>query len=182
MAADLGSSSSDEPVTTTEFIDLSQNQDVVMEDAQPKEEEEEATSKSTQANPIEVPCAVPPAPSPSKIPDFEPEELPSTESAGPSRKSTSASPSRAQSGTNTDMEVEVKMEEEDDRGKKKSRKFVVFTQKEDHYLKEGIKKYGKSNWSRILRDPDYKFHSTRNRDSLRVRATTKKMVPKKNTK
>ena len=47
---------------------------------------------------------------------------------------------------------------------------VKFTSEEDDYLKMGIQKYGRKNWSSILRDTEFKFQECRNRDSLRMRA------------
>ena len=79
-----------------------------------------------------------------------------------------ASPSHIQSITN---DVEVKKEEAEQQlpswGKSKR-----FTADEDRYLKQGIQKYGKSAWSMILHDANYKFHPARSRDSLRMRAET----------
>ena len=68
-------------------------------------------------------------------------------------------------------DVEVKKEEAEQQvfvGGKSKR----FTAEEDGYLKLGIAKYGKGNWSNILNDPSYKFHPARSRDSLRMRAET----------
>lgn len=47
-----------------------------------------------------------------------------------------------------------------------------FTSTEDKYLKLGVQKYGYSNWSKILRDKEYKFSISRTRDSLRMRSKT----------
>ena len=47
---------------------------------------------------------------------------------------------------------------------------VKFTIDEDRYLYEGIKKYGKGRWSKILKDNDFSFNESRNRDTLRMRA------------
>ena len=68
-------------------------------------------------------------------------------------------------------DVEVKREEAEQQlpvwGKSKR-----FTVEEDRFLKVGLEKYGKGNWSRILNDPSYRFHPARTRDSLRMRAET----------
>ena len=56
---------------------------------------------------------------------------------------------------------------------------VKFTDQEDKYLAAGVRKFGPSNWSKILSCPDYKFHPSRTRDKLRMRAKTKKLVPAK---
>ncbi len=53
---------------------------------------------------------------------------------------------------------------------KKPPKNVKFTSEEDHFLKQGINKYGRKSWALILKDPTLRFHPTRTRDSLRVRA------------
>ena len=54
-----------------------------------------------------------------------------------------------------------------------------YTPQEDAYLKAGLIKYGKGNWSRILRDPEYQFHTERTRDGLRMRAGTLKLVKRR---
>ena len=68
-------------------------------------------------------------------------------------------------------DVEVKKEEVEQQlpmwGKSKR-----FTVEEDRFLKAGLEKYGKGNWSRILSDTAYRFHPARTRDSLRMRAET----------
>ena len=56
-------------------------------------------------------------------------------------------------------------------------KNVKFTAEEDEFLSKGIAKHGLKNWTSILKDNNFKFHSSRTRDSLRVRvdsATFKK--------
>ena len=55
---------------------------------------------------------------------------------------------------------------------KRSARNVKFSQSEDNYLKIGIQKCGSKNWSAILKDSNYEFHTSRTRDSLRVRADT----------
>ena len=66
---------------------------------------------------------------------------------------------------------EIKEEEEEDVGRSKGKKYIAFSKKEDDNLKAGIAKYGKSNWARILKDSEFKFHSSRTRDALRSRAS-----------
>ena len=66
--------------------------------------------------------------------------------------------------------IVIKREVAQQQANKKPTKNVKFTSEEDRYLKEGIKKYGRRSWAVILKDPNLKFHSTRTRDSLRVRA------------
>ena len=73
--------------------------------------------------------------------------------------------------TGTDIDVEVKREEVEIEiacGTRLKR----FSLEEDSFLKEGIRKYGIGRWSHMLRDTDLKFHPSRTRDSLRVRADT----------
>ena len=76
-------------------------------------------------------------------------------------------------------DVEVKKEEAEDQVKTWGRS-KKFTADEDKYLKLGIAKYGKSSWSLILRDKNFRFHPKRNRDSLRMRAETCGFKTKKN--
>ena len=77
------------------------------------------------------------------------------------------SPSQVETITN---DVEVKKEEaEQQLTCSRSKKF---TADEDEYLKLGIEKYGKKNWSLILHDKNFIFHPKRTRDSLRMRAET----------
>ena len=47
-----------------------------------------------------------------------------------------------------------------------------FTEEEDNFIREGIKKHGNKNWSEILKDPNYHFHPSRTRDALRMRVET----------
>ena len=55
---------------------------------------------------------------------------------------------------------------------KKATKNIKFTEEEDGYLNMGIRKYGKTAWAAILKDDSLKFHDSRTRDSLRVRASS----------
>ena len=78
----------------------------------------------------------------------------------------------------SDMGVEVKREEVESelaRGTRLKR----FTLEEDSFLKEGVRKYGVGRWSHILRDENLKFHPSRTRDSLRMRADTIGITNKK---
>ena len=65
-------------------------------------------------------------------------------------------------------EVEVKIEELEDP------KRLCFTPVEDNFIKQGYAKYKStaSVWASILKDEAFKFHPSRKRDTLRVRATT----------
>ena len=79
------------------------------------------------------------------------------------------------------LDVDVKKEEVENelaRGTRLKR----FTLEEDSFLKEGIRKYGVGRWSHILRDADLKFHPSRTRDSLRMRADTIGITNKKKRK
>ena len=74
-------------------------------------------------------------------------------------------------------DVEVKKEEaqkqlERQNKPKKINKNKKFSEAEDCFLKQGILKYGKSNWAKILTDAQYQFDSSRTRDSLRMRANS----------
>ena len=55
---------------------------------------------------------------------------------------------------------------------RKPGKNVKFTNEEDKQLKQGILKYGRASWSLILKDKSFTFHSSRNKDSLRARASS----------
>ena len=57
--------------------------------------------------------------------------------------------------------------------KKTLPKHVKFTAEEDANLKHGIIKHGRKGWASILKDKQYKFHHSRTRDSLRMRAKSK---------
>ena len=62
-------------------------------------------------------------------------------------------------------DIEVKKEEIEESKRK------CFTEEEDNFLKQGCAKYksSKSKWADILKDPEYSFHPSRTRDTLRVR-------------
>ena len=76
------------------------------------------------------------------------------------------------------IEVEVKKEEAQ-RQVDEIPRLLRFTSEEDACLKQGIVKYGLGNWSKILKDKEFKFHVGRTRDTLRVRADTLGMTKKK---
>ena len=57
-----------------------------------------------------------------------------------------------------------------------------FSLEEDSFLKEGIKKHGLGKWSFIVADKALKFHPSRTRDSLRMRADTLGLSNKKKRK
>ena len=67
--------------------------------------------------------------------------------------------------------LEVKKEELEKDNEKKN---LRFTMEEDAFIKKGYAKYAKcpTKWAKILSDSDYKFHPSRSRDSIRMRATT----------
>ena len=50
---------------------------------------------------------------------------------------------------------------------------IYFTVYEDHELTKGLKKYGKNNWTSILRDSDLHFAKGRTADALKKRARSK---------
>ena len=66
--------------------------------------------------------------------------------------------------------VKVKQEEATVQVKQQSLRNTKFSFEEDQFLKQGLTKYGKGHWAAILKDKNFKFHSTRTRDSLRMRA------------
>ena len=66
-------------------------------------------------------------------------------------------------------DIELKKEEVEEEVKK-----LLFSETEDSFLRAGVVKYANScrKWSDILKDEEYKFHPTRTRDTIRMRATT----------
>ena len=76
-------------------------------------------------------------------------------------------------------DIELKKEELEEEQKK-----LLFSQTEDGYLRSGVVKYGNSSrkWADILKDDEYKFHPSRTRDALRMRATTLKLGKEKTKK
>lgn len=66
----------------------------------------------------------------------------------------------------------IKKESSQKRVKQSNPKTIKFTNEEDLALKRGIAKYGRKSWSLILKDKSFNFHSSRTRDSLRMRADT----------
>ena len=80
--------------------------------------------------------------------------------------------------------VDVKEEEEQVGHRLRDRKSTKkFTKKEDQYLIQGVQKYGKGHWRKILTDSAYKFEACRTRDSLRMRyasAEVQRLVRKMN--
>ena len=77
--------------------------------------------------------------------------------------------------------IEVKKEEAEEQVKS-TLGSQRFTEAEDHFLRLGVKKYGYSNWSKILKDKDYEFNPSRTRDSLRIRARTLKLKKKEKSR
>ena len=65
--------------------------------------------------------------------------------------------------------------ENNDETLRKSRVKVRFTQEEDNYLRKGIVKFG-MRWTAILNCPLYKFEQSRAPTTLRMRATTLKLI------
>ena len=77
--------------------------------------------------------------------------------------------------------LEVKKEElENETDKKRD----LFTTEEDEFLRRGYEKYAKvpMKWAKILKDPEYTFHTGRTRDTIRVRASTLNLGKKKKSK
>ena len=75
-------------------------------------------------------------------------------------------------------DLEVKKEELEKELTRGTR-LLRFTIEEDSFLRQGFQKYGKGKWSHILKDKELKFHSSRTRDSLRMRADTIGITGKK---
>ena len=67
------------------------------------------------------------------------------------------------------VEKEIKKEDLENSINPKTRRF---TEEEDKFIKRGVEKYGYGNWKRILVDSEYTFHSSRTRDTIRMRAKT----------
>ena len=67
--------------------------------------------------------------------------------------------------------IEIKTVEKKTRNKKHA-----FTEQEDNFLSNGIKKHGLGKWSTILKDPQYKFHPSRKNSTLMMRAKAKKFI------
>ena len=77
-------------------------------------------------------------------------------------------------------ELEIKKEELEKELLDKGTRLKRFSIEEDNCLKQGIAKYGVGKWVQILKDKCFTFHSSRTRDSLRVRADTLGISKKKN--
>ena len=102
---------------------------------------------------------------PSRIPEEEPDLIVTNTICPPADKNEESSFDVEKRISNN---VLIKKEEVKKRvGKMKNKKFSA---EEDAFLRRGIEKYGKKNWSSILKDKSFSFHDTRSRDSLRMRA------------
>ena len=71
--------------------------------------------------------------------------------------------------TTTQPIVDVKEEQEKTTSSRVRKSTKKFSKAEDQYLLAGVKKYGIGHWEKIRCDPEYKFDTTRSRDSLRMR-------------
>ena len=58
----------------------------------------------------------------------------------------------------------------------KRKKKVPFTEMEDNFIREGIKKHGCSRWKAILSDPNFKFDPSRTTATILTRAKTKGFI------
>ena len=104
---------------------------------------------------------------------------------GPMKSPVIAAVSRSTRSTNSKkksrpvfMDVQVKKElaeNEVERSNYQKR----FCPEEDDALKEGIKKHGLGKWSVMLKDKTLKFHCSRTRDAIRMRADTLGLSKKK---
>ena len=86
----------------------------------------------------------------------------------------SSTPKRPQNSRTYDTRkisqcVEVKKEVASKEVRRSSRN-IKFSPEEDNELLKGIQKHGVKNWAAIIKDETFAFHSSRTRDSLRVRA------------
>ena len=108
-------------------------------------------------------------------------EIQITGSKSPSKSSSTSSSSSSSSSTsiinedtllsmwpNGNKNIKIKKETYSKNCKEVEKK-VAFSSEEDKCLFDGIKKYGKGQWSKILKDPAFSFHECRKRDSLRMR-------------
>ena len=71
---------------------------------------------------------------------------------------------------NNEMEVNDEVATGSKAKKSGTARNARFTPEEDRFLKADIEKHGKKAWSLILKDKLFRFHETRTRDSLRMRA------------
>lgn len=95
--------------------------------------------------------------------DIEMEIVKSVTVSTPIRSSQPANFDRAKISESVAIKKETALKEV-------STKRVKFSQKEDNFLLDGIKKHGEKNWAAIIKDETFDFHASRTRDSLRVRA------------
>ena len=63
-----------------------------------------------------------------------------------------------------------------DASKTKRKKKCAFTKEEDQFLLRGLNRYGKGKWTSILKDPEYKFHPSRQNSTLMMRAKAKNYI------
>ena len=93
----------------------------------------------------------------------------------PTLQGTAAVDNMSDSTLITTDDIEVKKEELE--GKKG---LFRFTSLEDSFIRTGVERHGKSKskWADILKDPEYTFHPSRTRDTLRMRAGTLKIGKK----
>ena len=93
----------------------------------------------------------------------------------------SAAISTRKGDLNTDFTISHKEKESKgaiDKEKKPTnnrQKKIAFSEIEDSFLREGIKKYG-GKWKSILHDPDFKFHSSRQPATLCTRARSQNFI------
>ena len=61
-------------------------------------------------------------------------------------------------------------------GEKQRQKKVPFSEMEDQFLRDGLKKYGKGKWKSIISDSGYKFHPSRKTAKLLIRAKSQGFI------
>ena len=144
----------------------------VNDDAQEMEVQPEAGNVRT-TNIVEVKDDVDPR---DEISDIMSEilEIPEGDDS-PTLQGTAAVDNMSDSTLITTDDIEVKKEELE--GKKG---LFRFTSLEDSFIRTGVERHGKSKskWADILKDPEYTFHPSRTRDTLRMRAGTLKIGKK----
>ena len=81
--------------------------------------------------------------------------------------------------------LEMKEEEQSDSNNSRKEKCGIgvgayaYTEQEDEYIRKGIARYGKSDWSLIVADPQFHFKKGRTRSGIRMKANIMGLIKKK---
>ena len=103
--------------------------------------------------------------------DIEMQVLRSTVSSTPKRSQKSRMYDRGRITQSVEVKKEVASKEiASKEATRKPSRNVKFSPEEDRELLKGMQKHGEKNWASIIKDETFNFHSSRTRDSLRVRA------------